>query len=60
MNNAVLFTNTFLSYLLLMVIIVVIAGIAIFIGIKLRKRKDEQEALEAVKTETDGKAIRQE
>lgn len=55
MNNAVLFTNTFLSYLLLMVIIAVIAGAAIFIGIKLRKRKNEQEALENAKTEADGK-----
>lgn len=40
MGNAVLFLNSFLSYLLLMAIIVVIAGVAIFIGIKLRKNKD--------------------
>lgn len=30
MGNIILFTNTFLSYLLLMVIIVVIAGVAVF------------------------------
>ncbi len=40
MGNAVLFANSFLSYLLLMAIIVVIAGVAVFIGIKLRKNKD--------------------
>lgn len=36
------FANTFLSYLLLMLLIVVVAGIAIFIGITLRKKKNEK------------------
>lgn len=40
MSNVILFANSFLSYLLLMAIIVVIAGLAIFIGIKMRKNKD--------------------
>lgn len=47
MNNAILFANSFLSYLLLLVIIAVIAGVAIFIGIRMRKKKDSKEALEA-------------
>ena len=42
MQNVVLFVNSFLSYLLLMVIIAVIAGVAIFIGIKARKNKKAQ------------------
>ncbi|MCM1136299.1 MAG: hypothetical protein NC400_12085 [Clostridium sp.] len=42
MNNLILFINTFLSYLLVMAIIVVLCGVAIFIGIKLRKNKNKQ------------------
>ena len=42
MQNVVLFVNSFLSYLLLMVIIAVIAGVAIFVGIKVRKNKNAQ------------------
>lgn len=42
MNNLILFVNSFLSYLLLMAVIVVIAGIAVFAGIKMRRRKTEQ------------------
>ncbi|MCI8354562.1 MAG: hypothetical protein K2P13_01530 [Lachnospiraceae bacterium] len=42
MGNVILFTNTFLSYLLLLVIIVVIAGVGVFIGIKMRKNKDSK------------------
>ena len=42
MQNVVLFVNSFLSYLLLMVIIAVIAGVAIFIGIKARKNVNAQ------------------
>ena len=40
MNNLILFINSFLSYLLVMAVIVILAGIAIFIGIKLRKNKN--------------------
>ena len=42
MENFILFFNSFLSYLLLMIVIAVLCGIAIFTGIKLRKRKDNQ------------------
>lgn len=42
MSNLTLFVNSFLSYLLLMAIIAVIAGAAIFIGIKARKKKDSK------------------
>ena len=42
MQNVGLFVNSFLSYLLLMVIIAVIAGVAIFIGIKARKNENAQ------------------
>ncbi len=36
----VAFVNSFLSYLLLVVIIVALIGVACFIGITLRKRKN--------------------
>ncbi len=51
MENVILFLNSFLSYLLLMAVIVALAGVAIFIGIKLRKNKDRQ--LENTKTPAD-------
>ncbi|MBQ7924824.1 MAG: hypothetical protein IJ335_00840 [Lachnospiraceae bacterium] len=38
----VAFANTFLSYVVLMLIIVVVAGVAITIGITLRKRKNNK------------------
>lgn len=43
MNNAILFLNSFLSYLVLFAIIVVVAGIAMFIGINMRKKKNAEE-----------------
>ena len=39
---AVSFANSFLSYLMLMLVIVVLSGIAIFVGITLRKKKSTQ------------------
>lgn len=39
-GNMIAFLNAFISYLLLFVIMVAIAGVGIFIGITLRKRKD--------------------
>lgn len=45
MGNAILFLNSFLSYLLLMAVIVVIAGVAVFIGIKMRKNKNAKEQI---------------
>lgn len=47
MANLILFINSFLSYLLLMAVIVVLAGIAVFIGIKMRKRSNEKAVTEA-------------
>lgn len=47
MSNLILFINSFLSYLLLMAVIVVLAGIAVFIGIKMRKRSNDKSAVEA-------------
>ncbi len=42
MSNLILFINSFLSYLLVMAVVVILAGIGIFIGIKLRKRNNEK------------------
>lgn len=40
---AVAFINSFLSYLLLLLVIVVLGGIAITVGITLRKKKNAKE-----------------
>ena len=42
MGNLILFLNSFLSYLLVMAVVVVVAGVGIFIGIKMRKRNNEK------------------
>ncbi len=52
MNNLILFVNSLLSYLLVFAVIVVVAGVAVFIGITMRKKKNAQEALEAETEET--------
>lgn len=44
MENAILFANSFLSYLLLVAIIAGLVGLAIFIGIKMRISKNTKEA----------------
>ena len=53
MNNLILFVNSLLSYLLVFAVIVIVAGVAIFIGITMRKKKNAQEALEAENTDTE-------
>ncbi len=42
MGNFILFLNSFLSYLLQLVVIAVLSGATMFVGIKMRKRKNEQ------------------
>ena len=42
MGNFISFINTFLSYVLQLAVIAVLSGIAMFIGIKQRKRKNGQ------------------
>lgn len=50
------FFNSFFSYLLLMLVIVVVAGVATFIGITLRKKKNQQQPVgDAGADQTDGK-----
>ena len=56
MNNLILFVNSFLSYLLLMAVIVILAGIAVFIGIKLRKNKNAKVEQMQAATEQEQKA----
>lgn len=45
MGNLIAFLNAFLSYLLLFALIVVLVIAAVFLGIRLRRRKDAKEAL---------------
>lgn len=47
-DNMVSFVNVFLSYLLLLVVIVIVAGVAVTIGITMRKKKNAEQAVEAV------------
>lgn len=49
MEKLILFFNSFLSYVLLLAVIVLLCGIAVFIGIKLRKRKNSQLEIEETK-----------
>lgn len=46
-----LFLNSFLSYLMLLLVIVAIAGLAVFIGISLRKKKNASEQKEEIVAE---------
>lgn len=48
------FLNSFLSYLLLLLVIVAVAGVATFIGITLRRRKDQQSAGDVGAEQADG------
>ncbi len=58
MENAVVFFNSFLSYIVLMVIILIVGGIAVTIGLTLAKRKNTKAAKteEEVQTQTDENA----
>ena len=40
------FMNSFLSYMVLMLVIVAVAGVAVFIGITMRKTKNAAESTE--------------
>lgn len=51
----VAFLNSFLSYLLLMLVIAAVAGVAVFIGITLRRRKNQQSAGDAGAEQADEK-----
>ena len=46
MNNLILFTNAFLSYLLLFVICVCVVIAAVIIGMRIRKAKDAKDAIQ--------------
>lgn len=47
MANLVVFLNSFLSYLVLLVIILIVAGVAVTIGLTLAKRKNAKAAVES-------------
>ena len=44
MTNLVLFLNSFVSYLLLVLVFVLVICVAVWVGIILRKKKNEKEA----------------
>ena len=52
MTNAVLFFNSFLSYLLLFAVIVALVVTAALIGISMRKKKDRKNAAAAAEAES--------
>ncbi len=45
------FFNSFLSYLVLMLVIAAVAAVAVFIGITMRKKKDWEQAVQDAETE---------
>lgn len=49
-ENNMLFMNTFLSYLLVVIVFVVVAGIGVTLGIIMRKRKNSQAGEEGTET----------
>ena len=54
MNNFLEFGRMFNSYLLLLIVIFAVAGLGMFIGIKIRKSKDaKEERLNAQSSETE-------
>lgn len=56
MTNLIAFLNSFLSYLLLFAVCVIVVAAAVRIGITLRRKKDEKDALLARQSEEDGQA----
>ena len=60
MGQGIVFLNSFLSYLLLMIIIVCVAALGFIVGRILRKRKDEKtvnaESIESVTESSPGSA----
>lgn len=54
MTNLIAFLNSFLSYLLLFAVCVIVVAAAVRIGITLRRKKDEKDALLARQSEEDG------
>lgn len=45
MNNLILFTNAFLSYLFMFLVFAVLIVVAVLAGIKVRKNKNKKEEL---------------
>lgn len=52
MNNLILFVNSFLSYILLMIVIAVVAALGFFAGSIWRKSKNAKDAELLKETET--------
>ena len=44
MNNLILFVNTFLSYIVLMIVIAIVAALGFFVGSIWRKSKNAKDA----------------
>ncbi len=53
MNNLILFLNSFLSYILLMVIIVAVGAIGFTVGVKWRRAKDAKAAAQDTEAGSD-------
>ncbi len=53
MANLVAFFNSFLSYLLLFAVCAAVVSVAVMLGIKLRRKKNAEEALAAQQEETE-------
>ncbi len=53
MNNLILFTNTFLSYIVLMIVIAVVAALGFWVGSIWRKSNEAKTAAMLQETDTD-------
>lgn len=52
MNNLILFVNTFLSYIVLMIVIAIVAALGFFAGSIWRKSKNAKDAAMSEEMET--------
>ena len=60
MNNLILFTNAFLSYLVLFLVFGTLIVIAVFAGIKVRKNKNKKEEIEKSAANLEAAAVNKE
>ena len=60
MNNLILFTNAFLSYLILFLVFATLIVIAVFAGIKVRENKNKKEEIEKSAANLEAAAVSKE
>lgn len=60
MNNLILFTNAFLSYLLVFLVFAVLIVVAVLVGIKVRKNKNKKDEIAKSASNIEAAAVKKE